>query len=132
MEERCFPCLLFDIYLIYYYIQIDSSTIDGNVEFAHSHYSCILTSQVSTYFLSDKIINNSDNFRIKCLSHSKISAILCVFYFLFYTFYLNLENMLTKVRNFVFLVIFDTCDVMYHFSVSLLPPIVLDNLFESV
>ena len=52
-------------------IQIDSSTIDGNVEFAHSHYSCILTSQVSTYFLSDKIIiNNSDNFRIKCLNYS--------------------------------------------------------------
>ena len=27
--------------------QIDSSTIDGNVEFVHSQYSCILTSQVS-------------------------------------------------------------------------------------
>ena len=26
--------------------QIDSSTIDGNVEFVHSQYSCILTSQV--------------------------------------------------------------------------------------
>ena len=32
--------------------QIDSSTIDGNVEFVHSQYSCILTSQVSTQFLS--------------------------------------------------------------------------------
>ena len=30
--------------------QIDSSTIDGNVEFAHSQYSCILTSQVSIQF----------------------------------------------------------------------------------
>jgi len=53
--------------------QIESSTIDGNVEFVHSQYSCILTSQVS-----DNIINNSDNFVIKCFSYSKISAILCV------------------------------------------------------
>ena len=30
----------------------------------------------------------------------------------------------------VFLVIFDTCDVMYNWSISLLPPIVLDNLFN--
>ena len=30
---------------------IDSSTIDGNVEFVHSQYSCILTSSVSTQFL---------------------------------------------------------------------------------
>ena len=30
--------------------QIDSSTIDGNVEFVHSQYSCILTSQVSVKF----------------------------------------------------------------------------------
>ena len=28
--------------------QIDSSTIDSNVEFVHSQFSCILTSQVST------------------------------------------------------------------------------------
>ena len=33
-------------------IQTDSSTIDGNVEFVHSQYSCIITSQVSTQFLS--------------------------------------------------------------------------------
>ena len=32
-------------------VQIDSSTIDGNVEFVHSQYSCILTSQLSTQFL---------------------------------------------------------------------------------
>ena len=31
--------------------------------------------------------------------------------------------------NFVFLVIFDTCDVMYNWFISLLPPIVLVNLF---
>ena len=31
--------------------QLDSSTIDGNVEFVHSQYSCILTSQVSNQFL---------------------------------------------------------------------------------
>ena len=33
-------------------------------------------------------------------------------------------------ENVVFLVIFDTCDVMYNFSISLLPPTVLDDLFE--
>ena len=33
------------------YVQIDSSTIDGNVVFVHSQYSCILTSQVSIQFL---------------------------------------------------------------------------------
>ena len=29
----------------------------------------------------------------------------------------------------VFLVIFDTCDVMYNWLISLLPAIVFDNLF---
>ena len=33
-------------------------------------------------------------------------------------------------ENVFFLVIFDTCDVMYNWSISLLPPIVLDNLFD--
>ena len=33
--------------------QIDSSTIDGNEEFVHSQYSCILTSQVSIQFLQN-------------------------------------------------------------------------------
>jgi len=36
--------------------------------------------------VSDKIINNSDNFEIKSLSYGKISAILCVIYFLFLHF----------------------------------------------
>ena len=31
--------------------EIDSNTLDVNVEFVNSQYSCILTSQVSTYFL---------------------------------------------------------------------------------
>ena len=65
----------------------------------------------------DKIINNVDNFKITCLSYSKISAILCVLYFIFLHFIL------------FNLVIFDTCDVMYNWSISLMPPIVLDNLF---
>ena len=30
-------------------------------------------------------------------------------------------------ENVVFLVIFDTCDVMYNWSISLLPPIVLEK-----
>ena len=33
------------------------------------------------------------------------------------------------LQKLVFLVIFDTCDVVYNWSISLLPPIVLDNLF---
>ena len=65
-----------------------SSTIDGNVEFVHSQYICILTPQVSTQFLcptkSSKIINNNDNFRIKCYFYSKISAILVSVLTLFY------------------------------------------------
>ena len=32
-------------------------------------------------------------------------------------------------ENVVFLVIFDSCDVMYNYSISLLPSILLDNLF---
>ena len=84
----------------------------------------------NSVFVSDKIDNNSDNFRMKCLSYIKISVILCVLYFLFLNFfYLILENMSTNVRKLVFLDIFNTCDVVYNWSISLLPPIVLDNLF---
>ena len=44
--------------------QIDSSTIDVNVEFVHSQYSYILSSQLChIVFASDKIKNDSDNFR---------------------------------------------------------------------
>ena len=32
-------------------------------------------------------------------------------------------------ENLVFLVIFDTCDVVYNWSISMLPPIELNNLF---
>ena len=35
----------------HHFKQTDSSTIDGNVEFVRSQYSCILTSQVSIQFL---------------------------------------------------------------------------------
>ena len=38
-----------------------SGTIEGNIEFVHSQYSCILTSQVLTQF---SCINNSDKFRV--------------------------------------------------------------------
>ena len=39
--------------------------------------------------------------------------------------------MLTNGRNCCLPVIFNTCDVMYNLSISLLPPIVLDNLFDN-
>ena len=38
---------------------------------------------VNSVFVSDKIINNIDNFLIKCLSYSKISAIYLLFLHLF-------------------------------------------------
>ena len=43
---------------------------------------------VNPVFAFDKIINNIDNFRIKSLFYSKISAILCVIYFLFLNFFI--------------------------------------------
>ena len=36
------------------------------------------------------------------------------------------------LENFVFLVIFDTNDVVYNWLISLLPPIVLDNLVGKI
>ena len=68
------------------------STIDGNVVFVHSQYSCILHHKCQFSFVSDKIINNSDNFRIKSLSFSEKGAIFCVIYFLFLHFLFNLEK----------------------------------------
>ena len=111
----------------------DSSTIDCNVEFVHSQNSSILTSQVSSFcvLVSDTIINTSDNFRIKCFSYSEISAILCVLYFLIVHFFISSwKTCQLMFENFFFLVVFDTCDVAYNWSISLLPPIVLDNLFD--
>ena len=46
--------------------------MDGKVEFVHSQYSCIHITSVKLVFVSDKINNNSDLFRI--------TAILCVLY----------------------------------------------------
>ena len=52
--------------------QIDSSTINGNVEFVHSQYSSVfLRHKCQLSFVSDKIINIRDNFRIKCLFYNK-------------------------------------------------------------
>jgi len=75
---------------------------------------------VNSVFVSDKMINNSDNFRVKWLSYSKISAILCVPYFLFLHFIWFWKTCQLMWGNFVFLVIFDTCDVVYNWSISLL------------
>ena len=36
------------------------------------------------------------------------------------------------LKKLVFLVVFDTCDVVYIWSISLLPPIVLDIIFENL
>ena len=51
-------------------------------------------------------------------------------YILFLHILFNLEKKRQQIwENLVFLVIFDTCVVLYNWSISLLPPIVLDNLF---
>ena len=81
-------------YLLACNLQIDSSSIDGNAEFVHYQYSCILPLQVSTQFLCPtKLLLTvcSVNFRYKYLSYSEISLILCVLYFLFLLFF-NLEK----------------------------------------
>ena len=70
--------------------QIDSSTLVGNVEFVHSQYSCFLTSQVSTVFVSDKIIDNSDNFRLSAYLTVKYVKFYVFFIFCSYTFLFNL------------------------------------------
>ena len=86
-------------------------TIDGNVEFVHSQYICILSSQVSIqFFLSDKIIKNSDNFRIKCLSYSKIRAILCVIFSVFYTFLFNIGKHVNKYEKISFFLLYWTLE----------------------
>ena len=46
---------------IYIYPNRLSKTIDGNVEFIHSQYSFILLHKCQQFYVSDKIINNSDN-----------------------------------------------------------------------
>ena len=88
---------------------------------------------VNLVFVSDKIIKNSDNFKIKCLSYSKKFNFMCSLVSVFLLFYLIYENMSTNVRQFRFLVIFDTCDVMYNWFISLLYLIIynLGNLYSA-
>ena len=78
----------------------DSSTIDDKVAFVYT----LCTAVILRYKcqLSFCIINNSDYFRTKCLFFCKISAILCVL------FYLILENMSTNVRKFRFSLLYLT------------------------
>ena len=55
---------------------------------------------------------------------------MCSLFSVFTIFYLTGENMSTNMRKFLFF-IFDTCDVVYNnWSISLLPPILFDNLFD--
>ena len=51
VETHSNQLIRFNFFFHFFYScsnQIDSSTIEGNVEFVHSQYSCTLTSQVST------------------------------------------------------------------------------------
>ena len=55
---------------------------------------------------------------------------MCSLVSVFKLFYIILKNMSTNMgENIVFLLIFGTCDVVYNWFISLLPHIVLDNLF---
>ena len=100
----------FDIFTkkMYDGIQIYSSTIDDNVEYVLSVQLHSYVISVNLVFVSDKIIDKSD-FKIKCLSFSYINALMS--------------------EHFVFLVIFDTCDVVNDLSISLLPPIALEYIW---
>ena len=75
-----------------YYSKIDSSKIDNNVEFVHSQLYSYVTSVVNLVFVSDKIINNSDNFGIQSFSCGHISAILCSLFSVFKLLYLIFGN----------------------------------------
>ena len=55
---------------------------------------------------------------------------MCSLVSVFTLLYFILENMSTIWEHFVFVGIFDIYDVVYNWSISLLPPIALDNLFE--
>ena len=78
--------------------QIDFSTIDGNVEFAHSVHLYSDVTSVNSVFVSDKTINNSENLRIKFLSYSKISANLFIYLFFIVCFYILLFNIRKHVN----------------------------------
>ena len=57
---------------------------------------------------------------------------MCSLFSVFTLFYLILENMSTNVRKFRILVIFDTCDVVYNWSISLLPPILYSIIYLDI
>ena len=88
--------------------------MDGIVGFVHSlstavflRYRC----QLSLIVCPTKLLK-SDIFRLKCLSHKKISAILRVIYFLFLHFLFN-ENVIFLV----YLTIVTSCTLGQNFSV---------------
>ena len=73
------------------------------------------------------MINKRDNFRKNLLF---LYSEICVLYFLILHFFISSwKTCQLMFENFFFLVIFDTCDVAYNWFISLLPPILLDNLF---
>ena len=80
------------------------STIDVNIEFVPLSTSVFLRHKCQLSIVSDKIINNSDNFRIKSLSFSgKKCNFTCYLFSVFTLFYLILKNMSNNVGKFRFL-----------------------------
>ena len=63
--------------------------------------------------------------------YDRILSWFCYLSFIFTLIYLILETcqLMHMGENVLVLVIFGTCDVMFNLSISLLPPIVHDNLF---
>ena len=63
---------------------------------------------VNSVYVSNKIINNIDNFKIKCLSYSKISAVVCVLYFPCLHFLFNLGKHVNYCEKILFSLLYLT------------------------
>ena len=89
------------------YANIDLNQIDYQVQQVatqnvHTLSSAVSTSKVSTqFYVSDKIKNYSDYFRL-CLTYSEKSATLSVLYiFCFYTFYLMSSYLNKRIETYI-------------------------------
>ena len=104
-----------------------SITIDGNLEFVTLSvqlYSYVDT-RVNSFMCPKFFFNKSDN-KVRFLRWNKCNFVFFIFWFFAFWFYRGKQ---VHKGEKMFLVIFDTCDIIYDRFISLLPPIVLDNLF---
>ena len=76
-----------------------SSTIDGNTECVHFQYSCLNIISVNSNFLSDKTINKSDIFRLKCYLLVKLVQFYVFFISFFTLFHLTFYKLNNRVET---------------------------------